>query len=222
MIDLKVSIDAEGVIGQLGVIADQIPYATSVAINNTLNDIQKAEREHIHSEFIMRRPDFIDRSVYIGPKDRARKDHLEGTVRINPERDVLAKFEDDTEKRSQGAAKLAVPVFREGDKGLVIRRSDQLSIPSLMRAIKKRAGQMKAQKGQKQKDVQLKAYITKNARGTFIIGRLGTETRVLYAFKTAVPIAPVLQFKEIAFNTAVANWETRAAEAIMHAIETAR
>lgn len=222
VIDLRVELKADETLNFLGALERQIPYATSVAINRTLDDAQKAIRVHLREAFHLRRPDFIDRTVYIGREDRARKDNLVGTVRIDPRRDVLAKFEDDTIKRPRAAKSIAVPVFVQDSPDMILARSNPLNLKQLMRAIDRRGGKFKREKGQKQRDVQRRAFIVKNARGTFVVGRLGSETRVLYAFKPSVPITPDLNFKRIAFETAEAVWNARAAEAIDLAIQTAR
>jgi hypothetical protein len=225
MIDLQASIGGyDDVFGSMSGLADQIPFATSFAINNTLNDIQTSVRTHVHGAFIMRAQDFIDRTIYIGPSDRAKKTNLVGTVRINPDRDFLAKFEDGGEKTASSAGSLAVPVFREDTPSIIIRRGDPLSIKNLMAAINKQgaaAGRLKRIKGGSQ-DVQQRVYLVKNDRGTFIVQGEGASARVLYKFVKEVPIQPQLEFVEIAMKTALDRWETNASDAIDFAIATAK
>ena len=72
----------------------QLPFATMRAVNRTLEDVQAAERAHIARVFRVRRPDFINRLVKIGPGDFATKANLVGRVGIQgPRADILAKFE---------------------------------------------------------------------------------------------------------------------------------
>jgi hypothetical protein len=226
MIDLQVEIRGDDIAKHLLAVSSQLDYATSVAINNTLNDIQKDERAHIHQTFTLRRPDFIDRSVYIGPQDRARKDRLVGIVRINPKQDVLAKFEDGGRKSPQASASVAVPIVRAGDPLHIFTRGDPLSVRRLMQTIETKRQYRRRRGGSRlslQEITTESVYLVKSARGTFIIAREGPgQTRVLWAFKRSVPIEPSLRFKEIALETALRVWPTRAAEAIAHAIETAR
>jgi hypothetical protein len=224
-VDIQVS-GLDEVKSMLGDLSGQMPFTISTAINWTLNDIQGAVRSHVHDEFTVRSPEYIDRSIYIGSADRAKKDDLTGTVRVNPDRNQLAKFEDDSTKTPQTAANLAIPVFKEQTGGAIITRGDPLSLKSLMAAINrngKNAGKFKGQKGGKIKDATRTAYLVKNAKGTFIVGRSGTETRVLYAFKPAASITSHrLEFDEIAERTALAMWEENCTRAINLALETAR
>src|SRR5574343_512360 len=235
-IDLRVEINTDDVLRFLGALESQIPYATSVAINNTLNDIQKAERAHVRETFTVRRPDFIDRSIYIARDDRARKDKLTGTVRINPSRDVLAKFEEDTVKRGQGGRSLAVPIIRDGQPGLVIRRGDAISVKNLMlAAAAARGGKRLSRTNRKRKEpvaVDRKRVFLIKSRKTgshLLVERTGPgvhgrfdNSRVLWAFRKEVPIEPNLHFREIAREVALRTWQENAADAIDLAIRTAR
>jgi hypothetical protein len=222
--DLGVAITGyDDLSSSLSGLVDQMPFATSVAINNTLNDIQGDERTHAHSAFIMRAQDFIDRSIYIGPADRAKKNNLIGTVRIDPNKDFLAKFEDGGEKTPLGSSSLAVPIFREDAPGIIIKRGDPLSIKNLLAAINRKgdaAGRLKRRKGSM--EVQQRVYLVKNAKGSFIVQGSGASARVLYKFLPEVPIKPQLEFAEIAMTSALAHWEQNAEDAIGTAIETMR
>lgn len=224
MIDLHVEISGvDDLLGGLSGIKKQIPYATSLAINNTLNDIQSAVRSHVHQAFIVRRAQFIDRSIYIGPQDRARKDRLTGTVRINPARDVLAKFEDDTQKVPTRARSLAVPVFRQGAPGIIISRSDPLNVKKLMAAMARRGGRMRRGKYTPAQLGKQSIFLVRGRDGrSFIVERTASATRVLYAFVPSVPIEPDLNFAEIGMATALDRWDTNASAAIEHALATAR
>ncbi|MEA3245552.1 MAG: hypothetical protein U9Q74_05295 [Gemmatimonadota bacterium] len=236
MINLHVEVSGlNDISSMLSGVALQVPYAASVAINNTLNDIQAAVRGHVHEAFHVRSPAYINRSIYIGSPDRARKDRLEGTVRINPNRDVLAKFEGDTTKTPKASRSLAVPVFREKAPDIIIRRSDPLSVKKLMAAVAKGAGargygagvvgqikrrRAKGMHGPMQQEL---VFLISNSKGTFLVERTGArQTRVLYAFKSSVPITPDLNFADIAMRTALDRWEANAEAALDLAIATAR
>jgi len=232
---LEVRIEgADDLRSSLSGLAGQIPFATALAINAVLNDAQAAIRATLPGEFTLRRPEFIERTIYIGPQDRARKDRLEGTLRVNPERDFLSKFEEDRAKTPTRSHTLAVPVFRSGEPARIIGRSDPLHVKKLMAAIAKGgsrgfgAGTLGVIKHRRAKGMhgpqqQELVFLIKSSKGTFLVQRTGaTSTRVLYAFKPRVAISPDLHFKEIALKTAEANWERRASEAIDRAIATMR
>lgn len=228
MITLDVTTnDQSGIAGTLAGVRTQMPFALSVAINNTLDDAQAAIRSALPSSFVLRAAEFINRTIYIAPADRARKDRLVGAVRVNPARDFLAKFEAGGEKTPQSGKSLAVPVFREDNKTIVIKRSDPLSVQQLFKSIQERAGQLKRQRRPKGSAPiaaagQSSVYLVTNAKGTYIVQRTGSTTRVLYAFEHAVPIKPQLHFEEIAMRTALARWDTNVSEAIAYALATAK
>jgi hypothetical protein len=227
MINLQVQITGgDDLINELAGVADQVPFATSVAINNTLNDIQRDVRTHVHSTFIMRAQDFIDRTIYIGPLDRAKKDRLTGTIRINPDRDFLAKFEDGGEKTPQGSASLGVPIVRQGSPALIIGRSDPLSLRALFADLQKQGvaeGRIGKRRGAPKRLVQQKVFLITGRDGkTLLVKRDGGVTTVLWVFEKEVPIKADLDFVEIAMNTALEVWEQNASDALDMAIETMR
>lgn len=93
---------------------NQIPFAASKAINATLLDIQKAQRESMGRSFILRRRTWAERSVKIGRGDFATKGKLAGIIRIetpgDPTRsDILGQHEEGGTKRP-GGSRLAIPV----------------------------------------------------------------------------------------------------------------
>jgi hypothetical protein len=233
MIELGVTIDNGAPIASvLSGLATQLPYAYSVAINDTLNDAQAAVRDRLPHEFTLRRQDFIDRTIYIAPKDRATKTRLVGTLRVDPSRDFLAKFEDGGEKSSTSGKALAVPVFRESAPNLIIGRNDPLSVKRLMDSIANRRGRILTARVRKGHlfvgEDPNKVYLVKTAKGTFIIQRIGKiseglhSTRVLYAFEPQVPIKDQLHFEDTAMAAALASWDTNVDTAIALAIATAR
>jgi hypothetical protein len=234
LIELEVSVvDQSGVVGWLSGVRAQLPYATSVAINRTLDTAQAAIRTSLPEHFTIRRKDFIERTIYIGPKDRARKDNLIGTVRVNPERDFLAKFETGGEKHSKSGKALAVPVIRARDKTMIIRRSDPLALKKLLEAIDARGGKVKQRrkKGQPPPTAMGDVFILKTAKGTLVMqrpvsgpDRVGNRSnlKVLYAFKDEVPIDDDLHFAETAMKAAVGVWNKNFLDAIDLAMGTAR
>ena len=62
--------------------AKQVPFATSVAINQTAKDFQKVQLAHMESAFIIRRQTFARRAVKIKPFSTKRQ--LKATVSIDP------------------------------------------------------------------------------------------------------------------------------------------
>lgn len=231
MIGLTVSVDDQmGVAGYLSGLRGQIPFITALSINDTTNQAQSAVQKTLPEEFTLRRESFIKESIYIGPNDRATKDRLSGTVRVNPARNFVAKFEDGGQKTPIGGKALAVPVLRATNKSLIIRQSDPLSLARLMDSIQNRRGRIlhpTTRKGvlRVHEDAN-KIFLVKSAKGTFIIQRIGNvsdgihSTRVLYAFERSVPIKPVLHFEEVAMATAVERWSPNFNRALDYAVAT--
>ena len=229
MIELEVTTDNKsGLAGIISGLTAQLPYAYSVALNNTVNDAQTAIRARLPGEFTLRRAEFIQRTIYIGPSDRAKKDRLSATVRVHPERDFLAKFEEGDDKVAKGGKSLAIPIIREGQPTLLIRRGDPLSVKRLFEAIEKRKGRpfkARKKKGEPAAITFGRVFLVHNAKGTFIIERLGPalrDTRVLYWFRKTVPIDDRLEFAETARDAALISWDRNFGEALAHAIATAR
>lgn len=118
-LSIQCDVDLSAFERAFGEFADQIPYATSLALNAVAVDAQKAIRGHIHDEFIVRRRAWIDNSVKIKPF--ATKETLSATVSIDPAggNDVLSKFEDGGTKASQTGGNIAIPnadVFPDNSK----------------------------------------------------------------------------------------------------------
>jgi len=93
---------------------DQIPFATSKAINATLVDGQRAQRQHMRRAFTLRRPGFADRSIKIRGGDWATKRRLKGIIRVETpgggaRNDVFTQHEPGGDKHPLSGTRLAVP-----------------------------------------------------------------------------------------------------------------
>lgn len=229
MITLDVTQEGTPLAAYLTGFANQVPFALSKAINLTVDKAQDAVQAALPGEFHLRRAQYVENTIYRKPgQDFATKQNLVGAVRVNPERDILAKFEDGGEKQSISGKSLAVPVVRLDQPDLIIQRSDPLNIKTVMNAIANAGGKIgKKQRGRKLGPVRQQAsasvYLIKSGGKTFVIQRTGpTTTRVLYAFEKQVPIMPQLNFDEIAMRAALASWDQNMADAIEYAMATAK
>lgn len=107
MITLR--IDMAGVTESITSFQDQIPFATSLALNRVANAAQQAERAGISERFTIRRP-WVLQGVKIESRDRATKRNLEVTIGIDAQRSFLSKFETGGLKVPIGDSKsIAVP-----------------------------------------------------------------------------------------------------------------
>jgi hypothetical protein len=93
----------------LAALTGQLPFATSLAINNTAKDFQRRQREHMGRVFTVRRAAWVRRAVKIKPFST--KYRLQATVAINApggRGDILAAHETRHVKRPRGRS-LAIP-----------------------------------------------------------------------------------------------------------------
>lgn len=89
---------------------DQLPFATSLAINNTAKAFQERQREHMRATFNIRNERFMARSVKIKPF--ASKRSLAAKVAIaspGGRDDIFAKFEEGGKKTPQDGRSIAIP-----------------------------------------------------------------------------------------------------------------
>jgi hypothetical protein len=87
-------------------------FAASIGLNRTADEAQTAVRESLADKFTLRRKAFIEGTIYRKPgEDWATRDKLQARVRIHPERDHLAKFEEGGDKLpTRGRRMVAVPI----------------------------------------------------------------------------------------------------------------
>lgn len=200
----------------LAAIGHQLPFVQSVAINATLNEIQQGIRDHVvlNPDFNLRRPDWILRTIYrrrgFWPDgDNASRHTLTGAVRIHPDRDILAKFEQGGEKWPRSGGELGVPVFRRQDPGVIIRRSSQYHLSKLPTV-----GEGKRRRG-------ASVFAIRTPAGKFILERVRKgAVRVLWAFRRKVPIKRTLGFHETAIRVFEQRWEPNLAAGIERALKT--
>ena len=97
---------------------DQVPFATSLAINHTAKGIQAVQRDGMRRRFTIRRP-YVLQGVKVS-KFSTKRD-LEAIVEIDPSRGFLFKFEEGGTVRPRGR-RFAVPdEVRRGKTGVVSR-----------------------------------------------------------------------------------------------------
>ncbi|HEX8693397.1 MAG TPA: hypothetical protein VF746_13315 [Longimicrobium sp.] len=109
---IDVTADARQVERAFGSLArDQMPFATSRAINATAFDVDEAATRQLAGSFTVRRRDFASRAFKPGPA--ATKTRLHRDVKLEPpggaqRADIFAKFEHGGVKKPQGT-RLAIP-----------------------------------------------------------------------------------------------------------------
>lgn len=211
--------------------ADQLPYATSLAINETAKKAQRVQGFHMMKVFTVRRPAFVGKAAKIKPF--ATKRALSATILIEPpggkvRADILSKFEDGGTKRPRGQ-RLAIPIeARRGKAGIV----SQANRPSAFNFKLKGAGPKgQVYEGDKRtfmiKRPGGKGLIVQRvgkgaARSSIKTGRQLAGTRVLFAFRPSVKIDNRLHLEKNTKSTVRAAWASEFGKAFAKATATAR
>jgi hypothetical protein len=198
----------------------QIPYVQMLAVNQIADEFQKVEQNSLTKQgFTLRQETFIKNTIKrVGP-DFATKQHPVAAVRIDPERDFLAKFERGGIKVAlQGKPFVAIPSpgLRRNKRGLIPRKF----YPSKFKPF-----------------VDHPSGITTGQDRTFIVPTKGGNrlllqrfggsrgkrgVRPLYLFVPEVHISPQLHFYDNALAVARSAWPSAVAAAWARAIKTMR
>lgn len=196
-----IQVDSKDVTESLAGLSRQMPFAMSKALNDVANDAQRSIQDTLAQHFILRRPDFIKRTIKRNREDFATKEKLVAVVRVDPQRDILAKFEDGGTKTPQSGKAIALPTE-------AVRRTKAQIISKAQRPRPLIASG--------------KAF-SKGGRLIMRIGRgVGALLRTAYVFKRSVKIPKRLGFVETANKAIDAHWIRRAEDAIARAIATMR
>lgn len=194
-ITYEIELDPKPLADALREVGRQVPFAMSVGLNRTADEIQVAIRQGLRQHFTLRRPAFIEQTIYRKPgEDFAKKDSLQAGVRINPERDFLAKFEEGGRKTPQpGRKTLAIPVGVKRNKFDVVTAAN--SIKALLST--------------------KKAFIDKGNVFQRIGRGVHAYLRLAYVLRPSVKIPDSLHF----IDTARTISERRGGENVMGAID---
>ena len=218
---IKMSIDAKPLMKDLDELGQrQIPFALMKTLNNTALDFQAEQQEHIARRFTLRRQQFVLNTVKINRGDFATKENLRAIVRIDPDRDVLSKFEDDGQKTPMfGGHAIAIPIEAKRSKQDIISNANRPRALQLTNVFTK--GSEKIAKGLK------RTFMIQKADGSGGIyqrqgsGR-GSSIHLLFLFRTRVPLPRSLQFMENAKRVCEERMSVNWAKWIAEAIRTAR
>ena len=87
------------------------PRALTLTLNKLADDGQKAVQDSLTTGFTLRRPDYVRRTIFRqSPGDFATNSRPRAAFRVNPERDMLAKFEEDSIKAPMSGRSVAIPL----------------------------------------------------------------------------------------------------------------
>lgn len=217
-----------------GLVRDQLPFALSLALNNLGIQFVVIQQNGIEMRFNIRRPNYILPTVKM---TRGTKQNPDVRTFIDPERDILAKFEVGGVKRP-GAfgsrvvmGSIAIPIdHRATNDDGTIRMAmlpSNLGLASVRRLSTKDSATELSRAG------------LKGARRTFVIPpgrspglpsggimqRIGPGRRdlaLLFVLKPTIPIPAMLKFEETGKRVADEHWSVHMTNALERALATAR
>ncbi len=204
---------------------DQLPFATSRAINQTAVHFQAEQRQHMVSIFNVRRPTFVLRAVKVKPFSTKRL--LRARVMIDPpggrkRADILTKFESQTEKTPFSGSRIAIPTDNvpRTPAGVVRKRWRPKNLNlrghgSGSRALPGKGHMVLVG------DKKTVAFLKPGGRGG-IFERDGPDLIPLYWFAPRVRIRPNLRFVHNARSAVRRRWERNFTSAFNESIRTAR
>jgi hypothetical protein len=200
---IQITVDPSEALTHMERLEKQMPFAISRALNRVANHAQAAVRDGIkRGAFTLRREQFVLNTVKINREDRATKTKLNATVRIDPQRNILAKFEEGGIKTGRSGGRVAIPTDKvRRNKSDIVQKSQR------PRALldSKAAGRGK---------------VFKTEKGIF--KRVGVSTVMLFILRSVVRVRPTLNFKRNAADAVQRTWEAEMKSAFAEAEQTAR
>lgn len=107
---LTISVDATPALNYVANTVRQLPFATATALNQTAKDAQVAIQQSIASQFVLRQPRWILQGVKIEQFVKKSSAQFAITIRLDPSRQLLAKFETGGSKEATDPARpVAIP-----------------------------------------------------------------------------------------------------------------
>lgn len=217
-------------------VATQLRFAVSLALNNTIKDVQTAIRSGLHQRFAVRQAGFIERGIMIERGDFATKEKLTARVSLAKRAGFLRKFEEGGVKTAfDPTTPIAIPSQN-------IRPTFEAQVPLAMYPKNLRLVPRRDVKGIRPARVhQTRRGVTqiKGKRRTFVLDpkhHFGVKTwgvyertgpgrrdiRLIWTYKSKIPIPKRLQFVETARRVALERWPKNLGAAIARALATAR
>lgn len=197
-----------------GIAEEQIPYATSRALNDTTTDAQAAIRTGMKSggEFLIRR-DWVLDQIRVPKFSNKNDDPMRTVLDVSEKADFLDKFEQPGTKTSRVGSHVAVPIMARPSRGSIIMdglRPKNLHLQRVGRAIRG---------DQRTFLVRLKS----GREGIFQrVGPRKDDVQLLYWLTPSTPIPGILHFETTAERTIEKMWETNFRRRFDEAMRSAR
>lgn len=196
---------------------EQVPFAMAKALTAVTKEFQGFQLNAMREEFTVRQEQWFNRAVKI--THFATKRELFTTVGIHPpggdaRADILAKFEDETEKTPISGRHIAIPTGVKRNKRDIVQKAYR---PSNLN-FHQQGGRIVGDK---------RTFIIELPNGAgLILQRVGkgknSTTRSLYLLLPIVPIKPELHFERNVLKIVQLTWEMQFDRAFIEAMRTAK
>lgn len=205
----------------------QVPFAMSLALNRTAEEIQTAQRGELRSNFTIRRP-WVEQGVKIARQNRSTKEKLSVSIEIDPSRSFLTKFEAGGTKTPRGRS-ITVPHGAKRNKSDVIQKGERPRSFQFVQAASSLKTRTTIYKGLK------RTFMIQRPDGSGLIlrrmGRRGKgpahsmrdpRLKVLYILTPSAQLKPSLEFYSTGRRIAGERFMVNMNGFLAHAISTAR
>lgn len=211
------------------VFADQVPFAQSVAINDTAKDFQKAERDRMEEIFTLRRKQFAFRSVKITHFARKHEGARFAKIEIaspGGRKGIFEKFETEYFKDPYDGGSIAVPTDEvpRTPAGVIQKRWRPRSLFGSGSGASSRVGASGNVVYGRDSTYLIRKSSSYGTIFRYDPSRRGDRGRgiVLYQLVPRVSIDPELEFEKTAQKTVDRVWTPNFLRAFDRAIRTAR
>lgn len=223
-------------VGYIDGVAKQLRFAIAKALNDTLVDVQQAIQAGMEERFELRRKTFNQRGIKIARGDFATKENLRARVHLDTRTGYLRKFEDGGVKTAPDPnMPIAIPSenIRPNFKDvvpmgmypkalrLVDRRDVTGYLPAKRHTTKRGVPQIKG----KRRTFVLDPNVHFGIKTWGVYQRTGPgrrDIRLLWTYKSKIPIPNRLRFVETARRVALERWPKNMGSAIAYALASAR
>jgi hypothetical protein len=185
--DLKIRVEGvDAIKAALRDIGAKAPRALTLTLNKLADDGQKAVQDRLSSGFTLRRPDFVKRTIYRSGTDFATNSRPQARFGVNPARDQLAKFEENSVKAPISGRNVAIPLS-------AVKPTNATVVPKRLRPAALRASEQV-----RKVTTANGTFLVKNVQGKGVGRRVGWRTDFLYKLVPNVRLTARLRFHETA------------------------
>jgi hypothetical protein len=205
-VEITLRVDgASGLRKALDDIGRKAPRAMALSLNRLADDVQAEVKKGLASRFTVRRSAFVQNTIFRKGDDFATNTRLRAQVRVNPDRNFLAKFEEGGRKGPRSGTSVAIPL--EAVK------------PTPMTVVQARMRPAALRMNQQVRKITTPAgtFLVKNRPGRGKGQMTGWRTEFLYKLRPSVPIRPRLDMH----STALRVVSSRAKEVLMMGVDAA-